>query len=135
MPKLSLWHEAPLTTNSELLKAVFLMKITSREVHFEIVLTFRHNFYSSLALSGLVEIPAGGLAMFMMGYSRRVTVSLTLVSWGLVGLISPLSIALPQLRSTFIFYCKSCASAAFCHLFVCTSEVLPTQVYDKEVPL
>ena len=130
MPKLSLWHEAPLTTNSELLKAVFLMKITSREVHFEIVLTFRHNFYSSLALSGLVEIPAGGLAMFMMGYSRRVTVSLTLVSWGLVGLISPLSFALPQLRSTFIFYCKSCASAAFCLLFVCTSEVLPTQVYD-----
>ena len=107
-------------------KPAFLMKISS-EGHFVIV--FRHNFYSSLALSGLVEIPAGGLAMFMMGYSRRVTVSLTLISWGLVGLISPLSIALPQLRSTFIFYCKSCASAAFCLLFVCTSEVLPTQVH------
>jgi len=95
----------------------------------------KHNFYSSLALSGLVEIPAGGLAMFMMGYSRRVTVSLTLVSWGLVGLISPLSIALPQLRSTFIFYCKSCASAAFCLLFVCTSEVLPTQIRNTGVAL
>ena len=56
-------------------------------------------------------------------------------SWGIVGIISPLGIAVPQLKSTFLFYCKSAASAAFTLMFVCTSEILPTKVRNTGVGL
>jgi len=95
----------------------------------------KNDIYPSLALSGLVEIPGAALTMFLMGYSRRITVSLTFISWGVVGLISPISRVIPALKSTFLFYCKSSASAAFTLMFVCTSEILPTPARNTGVGL
>ena len=91
-----------------------------------IISEFRINVYTGLALSGLVEVPGGALSMFLITYSRRLTVVFTFVAWGILGISFPITLAVPWLKNSFLFFCKSCASANFTVLFMVTGELVIT---------
>lgn len=93
----------------------------------------RGNVYSGLALSGIVEIPSAVLSMFCIAYTRRITTSAIFISWGIVGIIFPVTLAVPALRNTFLFFCKSCASANFTLMYLITGEFILTSARNTAV--
>ena len=92
--------------------------------------TCSKSLYTSTILSAVVEIPGSCLAAFLLGYTRRVSLSGFLIAWGISGISAPLFTLIGghSLRNALAFFCKMCATACFTLVYISTQELFPTRI-------